>query len=215
MRCCCSPQAYEAFFSERIARRDARRYRKKGLDKTARRMVGFLTGQGVGGATVLEVGGGVGAIQLELLRAGAERTVDVELSSAYEASAAQLLREAGLEGRVERRPGDFVQDVEIDPADAVVMHRVVCCYPDYEGLVSAAADRARKYLVFSFPRGSPLVRIGFRAVNLCQRLLRREFRAYVHPVEAMLGVARARGLQPAVEYRGWLWCVAALERAPA
>ena len=41
--------------------------------------------------TVLEVGGGVGAIQLELLRAGAAGTTNVELSAAYEPYAAELL----------------------------------------------------------------------------------------------------------------------------
>jgi hypothetical protein len=40
----------------------ATRYRKKGLDETARRMVEFPELSGVEGATVLEIGGGVGGI---------------------------------------------------------------------------------------------------------------------------------------------------------
>jgi hypothetical protein len=35
--------------------------RARGLDKTARRMVGFLEQRGIEGATVLEVGGGASA----------------------------------------------------------------------------------------------------------------------------------------------------------
>ena len=51
------------------------------------RLVGFLGEAGVGGATVLEVGGGVGGIRIELLRRGAERSVNLELSPAYEREA--------------------------------------------------------------------------------------------------------------------------------
>jgi magnesium-protoporphyrin O-methyltransferase len=63
----------------------AHRYRKRGLDRPARRMVEFLQSRGIDGATVLEVGGGIGEIQLELLKRGAQRTVNLELSPAYDA----------------------------------------------------------------------------------------------------------------------------------
>ncbi len=50
-------------FDDRFARWTAARYRKRGLDKTARRMVDLLAGPGLRGATVLEIGGGIGAAQ--------------------------------------------------------------------------------------------------------------------------------------------------------
>ena len=116
-------------------------------------MVGFLEQEGIAGATVLEIGGGVGEIHLELLRRGAERAVNLELSPAYDAEAARLASEAGVQDRVERRLHDIAVDPEaIAPADVVVLHRVVCCYPDYERLLGAAAAHARRALVFSHPR---------------------------------------------------------------
>src|SRR5436189_5668650 len=81
---CCSPKGYRWVFSERSARAEAKRYRRKGLDATSRRIVDYLKAQGVAGRTVLEVGGGIGAIQLELLKAGAARAVSVELTPTYE-----------------------------------------------------------------------------------------------------------------------------------
>ena len=36
-------------------------------------MVEFLESRGIDGATVLEIGGGIGEIQLELLKRGAQR----------------------------------------------------------------------------------------------------------------------------------------------
>ena len=84
---CCNPGGCDRFFTPRLARRVAGRYRGRGLDRAARRLVGFLGEAGVGGATVLEVGGGVGGIRIELLRRGAERSVNLELLPAYEREA--------------------------------------------------------------------------------------------------------------------------------
>jgi magnesium-protoporphyrin O-methyltransferase len=213
MATCCDPRGCDAFFGRRFARRVARRYRKRGLDRTARRIVEFLAANGIEGATVLEIGGGVGEIQIELLRRGAARTLNLELSPAYEPEAEALLAEAGLAGRAERR----LQDIAAAPdgvarADAVVLHRVVCCYPDYERLLGAAAEHAGRLLVFSYPRFNPLSRALVAAQNVSFRVLHREFRTFAHPPAAMLAVVRARGFEPAYAHRQAVWEVAGLVR---
>jgi 2-polyprenyl-3-methyl-5-hydroxy-6-metoxy-1,4-benzoquinol methylase len=210
---CCPPKGYTTLFSKRAARWDAKRYRRRGLDETAQEMVEFLRERGVEEASVLEIGGGVGAIQVELLKAGAEHATNVELSPEYEEAALELVHESGLDGRVERRLGDVVQQPDLaGPADAVVMHRVVCCYPDYEALVGASAERARRYLVMSFPRPRWAIRAVVGAVNAVAQLLRWEFRSWVHPPQALVAAAERRGLALASESRGRIWQVAALER---
>jgi magnesium-protoporphyrin O-methyltransferase len=211
--CCEPPRGYTRIFSKRAARKDAKRYRRDGLDETAAEMVAFLRERGVQGASVLEIGGGVGAIQLELLAAGAAGATNLELSPCYEGEAVALAREAGVEERVERRLGDVVREPGLaDEADAVVMHRVVCCYPDYDALVGAASERARRYLVMSFPRPRLLIRVGLGAMNVVARLLRWEYRTWIHPPEALVAAAEHRGLALASESQGRIWQVAALER---
>jgi hypothetical protein len=203
---CCDPRGCDRFFDRRFARRVAARYRKRGLDATARRMVGFLEREGIAAATVLEIGGGVGEIGLELLRGGAERAVNLELSLGYDAEAARLAVEMGVQARVERRLHDIAVDPEaIAPADIVVLHRVVCCYPDYERLLGAAAAHARRALVFSHPRRNALSRLIIGAENLGFRLMRREFRVFAHPPAAMLAVLREHGLDPGFAERGLAW----------
>jgi 2-polyprenyl-3-methyl-5-hydroxy-6-metoxy-1,4-benzoquinol methylase len=215
LSCCSPPRGYTRIFSKRAARRDARRYRRDGLDETAEEMVGFLRARGMEGASVLEIGGGVGAIQLELLKAGAARATNLELSPEYEEVAAELTREQGVAERVERRLGDVVAEPALaGEADAVVMHRVVCCYPDYDALVGAASERARRYLVMSFPRPRMLIRLGMGVVNLVARILRWEYRTWVYPPRALVESAEHRGLSLAAESRGRIWQVAALERGP-
>ena len=210
MASCCTPSGYRKIFGAKTARHDLRKYRRRGLDETARRIADFLVGRGVEGDSVLEVGGGVGAIQLELLNAGAAQTTNVELSPEYEPYAAELL---DGDTRVERRIGDFVRDVvELEPADDVVLHRVVCCYPDPEALVGAAADHARRRLVLSFPPDTALFRAGSAVLNAFLALTRTEFRTFVHPAAAILAPARARGLEPALDTRTRMWRIVGFER---
>jgi magnesium-protoporphyrin O-methyltransferase len=213
MASCCNPRGCDAFFGRRFARRMAKRYRKRGLDETARRIVEFLEAAGIEGATVLEIGGGVGEIQIELLKRGARRTVNLELSAAYEGEARALLAEAGFADRVERRRVDIaVAPDSVDAADAVVLHRVVCCYPDYERLLGAAAGHAGRLLVFSYPRRNPLLRLFVAGQNLAFRVMRKEFRTFAHPPAAMLDVLQARGLDPTYAHKRRVWQVSGLAR---
>jgi 16S rRNA G966 N2-methylase RsmD len=210
---CCNSRGCDQFFNSRFARRVAKRYRKRGLDKTARRMVAFLERDGIDGASVLEIGGGVGEIHIELLKRGADRATNLELSPAYDDEAHKLLVEAGLEGRVQRRLHDVAMDPDaIEPADIVVLHRVVCCYPDYERLLGVAADHAGRRLVFSHPPRNAISRSVIAVQNVAFRLMRREFRTFAHPPSAMLGVLRDRGLRPAIQRQGVVWQVEALVR---
>ena len=210
---CCDPRGCDQFFSPRFARRAARRYRKRGVDKTARQMIAFLEQKGIEDATVLEVGAGVGEISLELLKSGAVHAVNLELSPAYDEESRELLRAAGLEGRTERRLRDIaVGEDDIVPADVVVLHRVVCCYPDYQRLLRAVAGHARRLVVFSYPRRNAISRLAVAAQNLTFRLLRREFRTFAHPPAAMLNVLTEGGLHPSFYHHGPIWQVAGLER---
>ena len=210
---CCTPKGYRQLFSEKGARSQARRYRRTGLDPTSRRLVELLKLRGLSDRTLLEVGGGIGAIQIELLKAGLARAVSVELTPTYEEVAAELLRETGLGDRVERRVTDFARSgAEVAAADIVVLNRVVCCYPDMPGLAGAAADHTRELLVMSFPRESWWTRLGLTVGNLALRLARRQFHVFLHPPERILATVERHGLRTVFNQLGLFWQVAAMER---
>ena len=119
-------------FGERFARRMAKRYRRRGVDPAASQMVDFLAQDDLTGATILEIGGGIGEISVELLRRGAESATIAELSTAYDEEARRLAEKAGVADRVRRRIINVAEAPEaMEQADLVVLHRVVCCYPDY------------------------------------------------------------------------------------
>lgn len=210
---CCDPRGCDAMFGPGYARHLAARYRRRGLDRTAQRIVDYLVDRGLEGASVLEIGGGIGDIQVELLRRGAERATSLELVDAYDAEAAALAEAAGVRSRITRRRLDLAADPDlVEPHDVVVLHRVVCCYPDYERLLTAAADRARRLLVFSHPPRNILTRALVGGQHLGSRLAGGSFRAYTHPPAAMVAVAEGRGLRAAYRHRGRIWRIVALER---
>jgi Methyltransferase domain len=212
---CCVP-AYGKVFGERGARRAADRYRRKGLDGDARWIVETLRQRSAGEETVLELGGGVGALHVELLRSGAATAVNVELSPEWESEAAALLRDYGLESRVDRRVGDAVgESTSLDAADVVLMHRVVCCYPDPDRLMDTAAERARRFLAVSFPRQRVVARLVVVASNLWLRLRGISFRSYIHPESTIEAAASRHGLRPVSDRRTAIWRVTVFERASA
>ncbi len=213
---CCSPHGYRWAFSERNARAEAKRYRRKGLDPTSSQIIDLVRQRGLAGSTVLEIGGGIGSLQLELLKAGAARATGIELTPTYEDVAAELIDEAELGDRVERRLMDFAATPDqVAAADVVIMNRVICCYPDMPRLVGAAADHAQDLLVLSYPRETWWTRIGLRLGNLALRLARREFQIYLHSPKSVVATSEQHGLSTLFDYKGRFWTVAAFSRSTA
>jgi Methyltransferase domain len=213
---CCSPKGYRSVFSEKRARAEARRYRRRGLDPTSRRIAEFLKRQGIQGRTLLEVGGGIGAIQIELLKAGITRAVNIELTPTYEEAARALLREAGFEARVERRLMDFAEATgEVEAADIVIMNRVICCYPDMPKLAGVAADHTRELLVMSFPKERWWTRAVVGMGDFVLRVARQQFQVFLHPPDEIIATAERHGLKTVSNQTSFFWEVASLRRTSA
>ena len=203
---CCDPREYDVVFTERYARRTARRYQQSGLDDIAGQMADFLTENGVKDTSVLEIGGGVGGLHMELLRRGAAHATNAELSAAYDAEAARLLAAAGLIDRVDRRIVDIAADpASVSVADVVVLHRVVCCYPSFQALLGAGADHAGRSLAFSYPRPHMLNRAQTVIENLGYAIRGQTFRTFVHSPDAMVAALAEHGLVAVAGGRSRMW----------
>src|SRR5437867_553179 len=104
----CQCQGIEDQFNSREAAKKLADYRKHGPAGTTRLLIAALKDAGVAGRTLLDIGGGIGAIQLELLKAGARSAVSVDASTAYTEAAQQEARRQGLDNRIQFQHGDFV-----------------------------------------------------------------------------------------------------------
>lgn len=210
-RCC----GHQEAFGEKTAARDLRRYRRKGPRKTTRQLLEALRERGLDQATVLDIGGGVGAIEHELLDGGASRAQAVDASRAYLRAAREEAERRGHADRLEQHAGDFVELADsVEAADVVTLDRVICCYPDVDALVSLSAARARRLYGVVYPRDTRFVRFGFRVFNLVMRLMPGcDFQAFVHRTSRVDSLVRESGLEPSFRGGGGVWQVVVYARA--
>jgi magnesium-protoporphyrin O-methyltransferase len=203
---CCRSGVCEEMFNPRKARANLRRYRKKGLDKLEREMVLTASAQPLTGARILEIGGGIGTIQAELVASGASSGEIVELVSAYEPYARELAQAKGIEGRSTFRVADVLeQPGSVAPADIVILNRVVCCSPDGVRLTAVAGKLAGRMLLVIYPRDRAVVRLVMRFMNGLFGLMGRSFRAFLHAPSALSAAAQAEGLVAAQTNRTVAW----------
>lgn len=203
---CCKPGDLEPIFSPGRAENEARRYERRGLVGESRRVFTMLTRRGVQGRSVLEVGGGLGVVGLELVRTGAARATTVDLSTGYDIPARRLIAHAGLADRMDRIVANYVSEAErVGDADIVTMQQVVCCYPDAAGLVSAAAAHARELLVITMPMEWPWHHLGAGLINLWPRIAGSPWRFFIHPTRTVVAASEREGMRLTDRARGPFW----------
>jgi methyltransferase family protein len=219
---CCSPgdspgdSPFDRQFDARHAAEQLNTYREKGPAALTRALIEALSEGGIEGHTVLDIGGGVGAVHHELLRSGAAAAVDVDASRAYVSAARGEAERQGHADRVRYLVGDFVALAdEVEPADLVALDRVICCYPEMAALVGRSAALARRRYGLVYPRDSWLGRVGIRVLNVGFRLSRSGFRAYVHRTDEVDAILASHGLVRRLHRTTRIWQLAVYERATA
>ena len=204
----CGCDEYASPIDSGIARSDRDSYHSSGPDETTRMLLDMIEANSDAGASVLDVGGGIGVIDQELLKAGASRAVLVEASPAYLEVAREEADKADLLDRMQIVAGDFVRHAgDIDAADVVTLDRVVCCYPDADELVSTSASHAKRLYGLVLPRDRWYVRWATRLDNVRWWLKRSAFRAYAHANTGIDEQARAAGLVVRTEAFTRFWRV--------
>jgi SAM-dependent methyltransferase len=213
MSCCHHCRDAENHFDRRDARRRLARYRRRGPEGTTRLLIEALRPAVAPDTTVLDIGGGIGAVHHELLAAGAAGAVDIDASTAYLAAAREESARRGHGERATYRYGDFVALAPtVAPAAIVVLDRVVCCYPDMPALVGAAAARATRVIGLVYPRDAWWVRAGVWVGNLILALGRGAFRIFCHPTAAVDAELRRAGLAQRLRRTRGPWQIVVYER---
>ncbi len=205
---CSQCQGIERMFNSNRAVRELKKYRRSGPARTTRMLIGALKAEGVAGLTLLDIGGGVGALQHELLEAGVRNATGVDASTAYLDVARQEVERRGHADRVRHRHGDFVALApQIEAAGVVTLDRVICCYPDVQALVGLSAARARRLYGVVYPRRTWWTRLGFRLINVVCRITGDPFRVFVHDPAAVEALVRDAGLARRFYQKTMLWLV--------
>lgn len=211
---CCQAANVGAEFDRATAERDLRRFRRHGPIASTRLLIDALQAEKDGATTLLDIGGGVGAIHHALLDSGVNDAVHVDLSSDYIDAARDESKRRGHADHVQFVHADFLNAApQLGSADIVTLDRVVCCYPDMAGLLTAAALRTRRLLGAVYPRDTWWVRAGVSLVNLTRRLRRREFRVYAHSPAAIDATLQRQRLERRTRRRTFIWEIVTYRRA--
>jgi magnesium-protoporphyrin O-methyltransferase len=200
-------------FDEKSAEEDLQRYRGHGPDATTATLVEMIRDRGVSGSSLLDIGGGIGVIDHELLRAGAGHAVLVDASGPAVEMARREARRRGTLDRLEFVDGDFVSRAsDVDVADIVTLDRVICCYPDVESLVRLSATRARSLYGLVLPRDRRLLRWALPLLNAWFRVRGFRYRTFLHANAKVDALVAAAGLRQVRESRTFIWRVVLYER---
>jgi magnesium-protoporphyrin O-methyltransferase len=213
---CCQCQAIEERFDRKKAAAKLRDYQRDGLKRESQALVDGLVNQGIVGYTLLDVGGGMGALAIELIKRGIDRATINDASTAYLETAAAEAKRQGLIEQIKRVHGNIVAMSEaLPPADVVTLDKVICCYDDMPGLIQASISRARKLYGLVYPRDNWLVKVGIGLENLGYRLKGSAFRVFVYPTKEVDGLIRQSGFQLLSHQTSAGWQVVIYGRASA
>lgn len=181
----------EEHFDQSYVAKELQLYRSRGPEKTTQVLIDALIAEGVSDMTLLDIGGGVGAIQHGLLRAGVSSCISVEASSAYIEAAKEEAQRQGHVKSIIHHYGNFVDlAADIPQCDIVTLDRVICCYPDVEELVEKSSALAGKLYGLVYPLNNRKGRLLGVLENLIYRLHRRSFRYFVHSTEVVEDIVR-------------------------
>jgi tRNA1(Val) A37 N6-methylase TrmN6 len=207
--CCAS---YEGIAAEQFNRKKAatelKRYRDQGLGPTTRLLSDAIIDAGTREGTLLDIGTGIGSLAFTLLTRGMTHAVAVDASSAYLEAARDEAGRLGRAGDIQFVHADFVSAAsQLPTATVVTLDRVLCCYPTYEPLLSAAVARANRCVALSYPRAAWYVRVFTALENTQRRLQKNAFRTFVHPPSRIEQLVRRAGFTLASRRETWIWSV--------
>ncbi|MHA1926369.1 MAG: class I SAM-dependent methyltransferase [Candidatus Thorarchaeota archaeon] len=211
----CQCQGIELEYDQKVAVKELEKYRKDGPIKNTRMLIDALIAEDISEMKLLDIGGGVGAIQYELLKAGVSSCLSVEASSAFLEAAKEEANRQGHSDRISHLHGDFVELAkDIPHSELVTLDRVICCYDNVEGLVGKSSMKALRFYGLVYPRDNLLSKIIIALENIISRIKRSSFRAYVHRSEKVDGIIRSNGFEKRFYREVGVWQIVVYERSP-
>ena len=210
---CCQCQGIENMFDKKAANRQLKRYLKKGPSKTTSMLLDAINKKGVQGLNFLDIGGGIGAIQYALIKAGASNGTSIEASSAFFDVVKEEALQNGLAERVNFKYGDFTATAsDVDSADIVTLDKVICCYDDMSELVGLSSKLARKIYAVIYPRDVWWAKLALLMVNFYPRIKGSSFRVFIHPTKKVEEIIFGNGLKRNYYATTLFWQVAIFTR---
>jgi magnesium-protoporphyrin O-methyltransferase len=209
---CCCVDATGAFFDKQ-ARRMEKYFRKKGLRREQQFLVEGIRQNGMENVAILEIGCGVGALHLSLLKAGATKAVGIDMSEKMIDAAQKLSKEMDLARRTQYVRGDFVAMHEAAPvSDVAILDKVICCYENVQELIAHSTAKAKRLYAVSYPRQHWFAKSVFHFAAAAATLFRWKFHPYYHQPALIQGAIADRGFEKNYERQTLMWVIQVFQR---
>ena len=188
---CCGA---DLFFDKKTADKKYKSYLKKGASRVTAKIISQLKNQDIKGKSMIDIGGGVSALQWWFLENGGNRTIDIDASSGYLKQAKDHAKSKGWESSTNFLLGDCV-DVytQIEPADYITLDKVVCCYPNYKEIVESTCDKATQTVSLSYPMDGFIAMVIRKTGDILMSFRDNPFRPFIHSVKDIRTVFKQKG----------------------
>ena len=202
---CCGA---DLFFDKKTADKKYRQYLKKGPSRVTSKIIQQLEKQTIEGTTMIDVGGGIGALQWWFLANGGTKTTDIDASTGYLQQARNHAEENGWSAKASFVTGDCTEAYDqLDQPDYITLDKVVCCYPNYKEILESTCDKSEGYVSLSYPMDGFVSETinWFSAMFL--KLKNNSFQPYVHPVSEIRKVFNQKGYKRVAHQLAFPWHV--------
>lgn len=208
---CCGA---EAFFDNKMAEKQYRQYIKKGPSRITAKIIRQLADQNIEGKSLIDVGGGIGALQWWFLEMNGAETTAIEASTAYLNQAEEHATKYNWKDKTRFIFGDYTQvHSQVAPADFITLDKMICCYPDYKEIVEISCQKAKTYIALSYPIDGFLSRIVNVFGSLIAKLKSNTFRPFVHPVKNIRELFEQQGFERISYTMAFPWHVETYRRS--
>jgi len=208
MSCCCPHSRSAGRFFSLFARRYRKRFESKGFEPPQKLLLQGLEQASYQDASLLEIGSGVGHLHQTLLENGASTAIGIDLAATMIEEAKKWASDRGLEDRTRYIEGDFMEMVPtVEQADVTLLDKVICCYPDADGLVHQTLAKTRRVYALIYPRNRWFIRTGCHVLSVLMKLIGSAFRPYVHNPDQVDQWVRDAGFTRIVNDQTMIWLV--------
>jgi magnesium-protoporphyrin O-methyltransferase len=206
MNCCKHCVDAEDFFDLKTARADLKRYNRKGPEKSTKHLIQSIPDHDIKNVTLLDIGGGIGAIPFELFGKGLAAATHADASTAYQKICSEEAQKRKLSNKITFIHGDAVElKDQLPVCDLVTLDRVLCCYPDVKKLIDASISRSKRIYGVVYPRNRFYFKLGIVVINLWFKIKKSEFRTYMHDESFVDDIIKSHGFILLSHKTTFLW----------
>jgi len=209
----CCYKGYNKTFNLKGAKRELRRYQKKGAKGSTRVLIDFFATKDLHNKSLLDIGGGIGVIQLELLKKGLHKVSSVDASQHYLDISKQEAIQQGMADKVDYQYLNFVEAAKnLGTFEIVTLDKVVCCYDDYNALIDNVIAKSNTYIALSAPRDGFIPSILSKTLNFVLNLFGNPYQSYIHSLKAIESQITDAGFELKEKKSSFPWFVYLYEK---